>query len=899
MLEPGTQLGVYEILSPIGAGGMGEVYKARDTRLNRPVAIKLVSEEFRDRFEREARAIAALNHPHVCHLYDVGPNYLVMEYVDGAAVVPPDSTKKLLDLAVQIADGLAAAHAAGIIHRDLKPANILVTHPAAEHPNQVKVLDFGIAIDRRPPSETQADTPTLTARGTAPGTIVGTAAYMSPEQARGETLSPQSDQFSLGIVLHELASRRHPFARATVPETMTAVIREDAAPLPHSVPAPLRWIIERLLSKDPGDRYDSTRDLYRELRQLRERITDTAQAPAGAVPARGSRWLIAVGTAVAFAAIGALIAVLVQQPRAPAPAERPLFSLGVELENALAPPQFNFDVSPDGTRVAYVARGPGGSYIALRSLTDGTTVAVPGAEFAHTPFFSPDGRWLAFTNGRKLMKTLVAGGPVVDLGEASIVTGASWGEGGFIVAAFGSPAHVPTQAPLALFPDGGGTPQPLASFTENEATHRWPQFLPGGEHVVFTAHRLLDTFDDANIRVVSVKTGAVKTIVRGGYFGRYLPSGHLVYMRGGVLYGVRFDRDTLEVSGSPVALSREVAFNTAWGTAQFDFSNNGTLIHRRPVVSNWPLAWIDAAGTLQPVALRPGTLYGPRISPDGTAIAYSGPISNGDIRVYEWERDKVTEVTGDAQGHFSPVWTPDGKHLVYRTYVQATGEFALDWARADGGGDPQRLLTSRLPVLPGDISAAGDLVYVQGESGYDIWTLRLDLTDPERPKAGAPVPFLVSPANELQPVFSPDGKWLAYVSNASPQGRVVMVRPFTTSGATPERRWQVSGPGSSDFPVWSRNGDLFYSRYSSMEPTVREIVKVPYRVTGDTFVADKPIPWSKQAHLDLDQFRSLDASPDGSRFIAAPSVDPAGMQRWRTNMTVLLNFFDDVSRRIP
>ena len=516
MLEPGTQLGVYEILSPIGAGGMGEVYKARDTRLNRPVAIKLVSEEFRDRFEREARAIAALNHPHVCHLYDVGPDYLVMEYVDGAAVVPPDSTKKLLDLAVQIADGLAAAHAAGIIHRDLKPANILVTHPAAEHPNQVKVLDFGIAIDRRPPSEAHGNNPTQTARGTAPGTIVGTAAYMSPEQARGEALSAQSDQFSLGIVLHELASGLHPFARATVPETMTAIIREEAGPLPQSVPAPLRWIVERLLSKDPGDRYDSTRDLYRELRQLRERITDTSQIAAGAPAARGSRWVVPVGAAVAFAAIGALIAVLVQQ-RGPAPGERPLISLGLELENAQAPPQSSFDVSPDGSRVAYVARlAAGGTYIALRSLTDGTTVAVPGAEFGHSPFFSPDGRWLAFTNGRKLMKTLVAGGPVVDLGEASIVTGASWGEGGFIVAAFGSPAHVPTQAPLSLFPDGGGAPQPLGSFTENEATHRWPQFLPGGEHVIFTAHRLLDTFDDANIRVVSVKTGAVKTIVRGG-----------------------------------------------------------------------------------------------------------------------------------------------------------------------------------------------------------------------------------------------------------------------------------------------------------------------------------------------------------------------------------------------
>src|SRR5438270_3837144 len=273
----GNRLGPYEIVEPIGEGGMGEVYKARDTRLNRVVAIKVSHEKFSERFEREARAVAALNHPNICQLYDVGENYLVMEFVDGAPIAPPDTPRKLLDQAVQIADGLSTAHAAGIVHRDLKPANILITGPQSQHPGRIKILDFGLA--KHAPEDSTPDNSTRTIAITDPGTTVGTVAYMSPEQARGTSrLTPQSDQFSFGLVLYELCAGKRAFVRPSSAETMTAIIREDADPLPATVPAPLRWVIDRLLAKEPGDRYDTTRDLYRELRDLRDHYSGSSSA---------------------------------------------------------------------------------------------------------------------------------------------------------------------------------------------------------------------------------------------------------------------------------------------------------------------------------------------------------------------------------------------------------------------------------------------------------------------------------------------------------------------------------------------------------------------------------------------------------------------------------------------
>ena len=403
-VSAGDKLGPYEILTRLGAGGMGEVWKACDTRLDRIVAVKISQGNFDERFEREARAIAALNHPNICLLYDVGPNYLVMEFVEGSRIAMADGVRKLLDVAVQIADGLAAAHAGGILHRDLKPDNILVTREG-----RVKLLDFGLAksLTARP-----ADDATLTIGLTDPGTVVGTVNYMSPEQARGEVnLTPQSDQFSFGLVLYESATGKRAFQRGSAPETMTAIIREDAEPLPGSVPAPLRWVIERLLAKEPAERYDSTRDLYRELRQIRERLSQgtSAQTPASAVstPNR-KRGLVLGAGAVACLAAGSVLTLFLSPAPAPAPnlsAYR--FTALSRAEAEERSPRW----SPDGKSIAYTTRVHGLMQVFTKPAGTPDAVQLTKADQNCTsPFWSPDGASVYYLSGGSLWSVSAAGG---------------------------------------------------------------------------------------------------------------------------------------------------------------------------------------------------------------------------------------------------------------------------------------------------------------------------------------------------------------------------------------------------------------------------------------------------------------------------------------------------------
>ena len=413
-LARGIRLGPYEIVAPIGEGGMGEVYKARDTRLDRVVAIKVSHARFSKRFEREARAVAALNHPNVCQLYDVGENYLVMEFIDGAPIAPPDTPRKLLDQAVQIADGLSTAHAAGIVHRDLKPANILITSPQAPDPGRVKILDFGLA--KSAVDDSAPDNATRTIAITDPGTTVGTVAYMSPEQARGTVpLTPQSDQFSFGLVLYELCAGKRAFVRASSAETMTAIIREDADPLPATVPAPLRWIVDRLLAKEPADRYDTTRDLYRELRHLRDRYTGTtgaqqipavesAPATALAKPHR-TRRTVSVAAAVILAAGIALAAWLTPPPRADLSNYK--FTPIARDEATESYPAW----SPDGKSIAYIANVHGIDQVFTKVVGSTETAQLTHSfKSCSLPFWAPDGATIYFTSDYDLWAVAASGG---------------------------------------------------------------------------------------------------------------------------------------------------------------------------------------------------------------------------------------------------------------------------------------------------------------------------------------------------------------------------------------------------------------------------------------------------------------------------------------------------------
>jgi eukaryotic-like serine/threonine-protein kinase len=513
-LAAGTKLGPYDILSPLGAGGMGEVYRARDTRLGRDVAIKIASERFSDRFAREARIVAALNHPNVCHLYDVGPDYVVMELVEGAPIVAPDSLRKLLDLALQIADGMASAHAAGIVHRDLKPDNILITADG-----RVKILDFGLAKIVAAAAVVGPDGSTCTVavadRLTDPGTTVGTPAYMSPEQARGQVdLTPQSDQFSFGVLLYQLAGGKHPFQRDSRAETTVAIIREDPDPLSATVHPPLRWVIERLLAKDPAERYDSTRDLYRELRQIRERYSNTttvAQAPATTKPVKRFRFV--TGAVIALAALGASVFTLLLVPTAqPGLSKYKFTPLAREEATELEP-----DWSPDGKSIAY-ARSVNGIYQVFAKAIGGADPVqlTHASKDCRSPLWSRDGSRIYYNSGGGLWAVDAFGGAAeLVLGEAG-------------------PAAVHPDGRTILFERGGkiwlssltGT-QPRQFWQPPRSQVSWLRFSPDGSKVSIV--------NGAEAWIIPYPTGTARrlTTLANGGTASWLPDSRHVLISGG------------------------------------------------------------------------------------------------------------------------------------------------------------------------------------------------------------------------------------------------------------------------------------------------------------------------------------------------------------------------------
>jgi serine/threonine-protein kinase len=888
-LKPGDKLGPYEIVSAIGKGGMGEVYKARDTRLDRIVALKVSAAQFSERFEREAKAIGALNHPNICTLYDVGPNYLVMEYIEGTPLKGPLPVDQALKYAVQISDALDAAHKKGITHRDLKPANILVTKAG------IKLLDFGLAklgMSGTAQAAKLPDEATLTMALTGKNEIVGTLYYMSPEQlqaqATGQEIDPRTDIFSFGLVLYEMLTGKRAFEGSSPASVIAAIMERPAPSIAAVAPAAVDRLLQRCLNKDPDDRWQTARDLRAELEWIAAGPEEATLG--GNVGRRRSlSWLAACllfVLALALAAVGWYRATRRPDPK---PLARLNVDLGPDTEDDV---RYGFALSPDGTKVAFRVKSASGSGLAILSLDQGKAVPVPGTEGGGSPFFSADSEWLGFANQGKTMKVSVHGGQPVTLCAGSSITGAAWGENGIIVASIADTSN-PTQVPLAQIPDSGGTPKVLTPLAPGEATHRFPQFLPGGEYVLYTAHTLLDEFDNARIRVVSVKTGQAKTVVSGAYFGRYIPTGHLLFVRGGILYGVRFDLANLETRGTPVALVEDLRFSAAWGFGGFEVSRTGMLFYRKPIASAWPLVWLDANGKTEPLLSAPGQYYTPRLSPDGSLLAFSdGGTVRGNIRAYDWKRNKLNHVTTDNQGHIGPVWAPDGNHIAYRTRSSDKGDFSIDWARPDGAGEPQRLLTSKVPVMPESISTDGRfLAYLKENAGWDIWTLPLDLTDPERPKAGTPQEFVATPDNELQAAFSPDGKWISYVSNTGAAGRFPYVSPFRGRSSRADQRWRIAERTLS-FPTWSRTGNQIFA-------SADRIRVLNYRTQGDSFIAEPSRIWSPTPILDLDLFQNFDASPDGKRMVIAPHPDARDEQEAISRLTVLMNFFDEVQRKIP
>lgn len=862
------QIAHYRITAKLGQGGMGEVWRATDTKLNREVAIKVLPEEFaRDtgrmaRFSREAQVLASLNHPNIASIYGVEERALVMELVEGETLKGPLPLAVALDYARQIAGALEYAHEKGVVHRDLKPANIKVTPDGV-----IKVLDFGLAkaMSAESAPGDPAVSPTMTMGATVAGVILGTAGYMSPEQAKGKPVDRRADIWAFGVVLWEILTGKQMFGGETVSDVLAQVLTKE--PALAEAPAAVTKVLRACLQRDPKLRLKSIDD-WRLL--FEEPAAHTPAHRRSAIP-----WIAATALALALAGAGWW--------RAARPEERPLVRLSVDL-GPDAIPGFNLTaaISPDGRRLVFPVRGPDGNQqLATRLLDQAQITLLPGTTRGSEPFFSPDGQWIGFFAPPQIKKISVHGGAAMTIASSlNYVPGASWSDDGSIVLEPG------TTFPLMRLPVAGGAYLPITKLGLGEITHRWPQTLPGGEAILYTASSSAATMSNANIAVYSIKTGRTKFLQKGGYYGRYLPTGHLVYLREGVLFGVRFIPANLEVRGTPVPLLDDVAANPFTGGGQFDFSNNGTFVYSagKVAVQGWQVSWLSGSGKLTPLITAPGAYGTPRLSPDGRKLAFQD--SNSDVRIYDLERDTFTSLTF-VGGTSAPVWTPDGKHIVVGAGAK------MLWLRSDGAGDPYEIFSSPNIARPWSFAQDGRLMaYFERniETGFDLSILPLDLTDPDHPKAGTPEHYLHSPADEMIPCFSPDGRWVAYRSNESGNPEI-QVRPFPA--APGGQRHQIS-TGGALYPFWSNNGhELFYLTVDG------RIMVVEYAVKDGSFVPGKPRPWSSPQQLFFFGTQNLDLAPDGKRFAVFTRAETVDGRTSSAHVTMLLNFFDELKRRIP
>jgi len=906
-LTPGTRLGPYEVLSLLGVGGMGEVYRARDTQLNRDVALKILPDAVASdadrlaRFTREAQTLAALNHPNIAAIYGIEESRdvraLVMELVDGEDLSAhiargPMSLAEVVPIARQIAEALEAAHEQGIIHRDLKPANIKVRSDGT-----VKVLDFGLAKQGSGIGDQgsgAANSPTLSIHVTEAGLILGTAAYMSPEQARGKPVDKRADIWSYGVVLYEMLTGQRAFKGDDVSETLASVLKDPPAfeKLPASTPPRLRRILERCLERDAKARLRDIGEARVELAKIASGDGDLSvtSAIAGASVAAAPGWPRALPWAMA-GALALVLMLVLWAPWRSVVAAPTLLRLNAELGADVSLAFGSGDaasLSPDGAVVAFVAQSSGGGspQLYVRRLNQPLATPLSGTEGASSPFFSPDGQSLAFFADGKLKRIAIIGGAAVTVGDAPDPRGGAWGDDDTIV-------FVPnTRGNLVRVPSGGGAPEALTLFAEGEVSQRWPQMLPGGKGVLFTSANSGIAYDDANLVVQALPTGVRTIIQRGGYHGRYLPSGHLVYMHGGTLFAAPFDLDRREVTGPPVPALEGVATNTVTGGAQFAVSASGTAVYLpgSNLSAGWPIQWIDRGGKTTPLRVTPANFLNPLFAPDGRRLAMQiadGGMPN-DIWIYEWARDILTRLTFDPAQDLKPVWTPDGRRVVFassRTNQVATNLF---WQKADGTGDTQRLSESEQFQQPSSWDPSGTLLafeQLNAATGWDSMLLPMAGDEASGWRPGQPTVFLNSPFHEIEAMFSPDGRWLAYASNES--GRYeIYVRPFPGPGG----KWQISADGGVT-PTWSRAArELVYGT-----PT-GQIMVAAYVVEGDSFRAERPRLWPAGRYVARGS-RMFDLHPDGTRVAFAPvPLSPAVKQ---DKLTFLFNFFDELRRIAP
>ncbi len=903
-LSTGTKLGPYEILSPLGRGGMGEVYRARDSKLDRDVAIKTLPEFYaRDpervaRFQREAKVLASLNHPHIAAIYGFeesdNKRFLVMELVEGETLGERITAGRMpvedaLSYAKQIAEALEAAHESGIIHRDLKPANVKVTPEGI-----VKVLDFGLAkalMGGGDASQTEiANSPTITARHspTAAGVILGTAAYMSPEQARGKPVDKRTDIWSFGCVLYECLGGCRPFDGETTTDMLAKVLERDPdwETLPPDTPPIVRGLLQRCLQKDRKDRLRDIGEAWVVLNgALTGELSGLAIGPFDSRPQLAAR-----SRAIPWAVSAGLLLVLaftsVSLWRVTRRVEKTPVHMNVEI-NSVATLRTNtgaqFAFSPDGKMLAYVAGEGSEQKLYLRRLDQLESTALSGTTGAEHPFFSPDGKWIAFFTSNRLKKVSVSGGTPLSLCETTDNRGGSWGTDGSIVFA---PS---TTKGLYRVQAAGGEPEQLTDPSANkERSHRWPQFLPGGKHVVFTSQLAAQDFNESSIEVLSLESMVRTVLHRGGSYGRYLPTGHLMYVREATVYCAGLDTDRLELVSTPAPVLEGVKFSARNGGAQIAFSDSGLMAYHAgtQAAADSSLVFVDRSGNETPLIPELRNYTQPSFSPDGKRLAvsiYRPDGSETDIWIHDLTRRTLSRLTFGDNEDSTPVWSSDGRDIAFSsTRDDVAGNLYMK--KTDGSGEARRLQTSEFAQWPYAFTPdANTLIFGEwhAKTSGDIWSLSLDPVDDQQPQ-----PFLVTEFVEVHGALSPDGAWLAYQSDESGQMEIY-VRPFPKASG----KWQISTDGGV-FAVWSPDGkELFYrSRARTMV--------VPIEATKDSIAAGQP-EMLFEFQTGGGPFRyPYDLAPDGERFVmikhegASEDID-------RGHMRFVFNWFEELKTKVP
>ncbi len=865
-LTPGTRLGPYEIIAPIGAGGMGEVYRARDTRLERSVAVKILPAEFSNnaqlklRFEREARTISQLEHPHICRLYDVGDGYLVMELLEGetladrigANALPMD---QVLRYGIEVAEALDKAHGQGVIHRDVKPANVMVTRSGA------KLLDFGLA--RSSGLEVIADGETAQKSLTQEGTILGTFQYMAPEQLEGINVDHRTDIFALGALLYEMATGRRAFQGKTRTSLIAAIVASQPAPISQVQPlAPLalEHVIQRCLAKDPAERWQSTRDVAEELKWIR---ATGSQAGVAAPVILRRKWRERLAWSIAAAAVIAAGALAAYVPSRPAK----------RIVTAIVAPEstrFAFDISsavisPDGNAIAFVASGADGrSALWVRLLSSAVAQRLPGTEGASFPFWSPDSKHLGFFADNLLRRTEARGGPVERIAEASAGRGGSWGKGDRIVFAKQS------GEPLVNVSASGGETLP-ATRLQNEASHRFPSFLPDGVHFLYFSQTF--SAEGTNVSVGSLEGGPSRPLLRADAAAIWSATGHVLFVRDGVLRARRFDPVALEFEGEAIPLTEGIQSSSNFGFANFSASDTGTLTFVSGGAINTRMAWYDRGGKEIAALAQPNEYYDPRLSPDGKSLAYCAQSSVGklDIFRYDMARGVSTRFTFGKADEWGPVWSPDGKTIAFTSFESGAGNIHLK--PSNGTGAERSLIKDAARKVLSDWPREDILLYhvLTPKGSWDIMVYSF--------RDGRSRTFLSTPFAEMGARVSPNGKWVVYTSGESGRPEIY-VRSFAEG--TDDGKWQVSSAGGV-LPSWAPDGSEIY--FAGQD---RKLWSAPVRETPHSFTVDAaqvllPMPMRFYSGLTRAQY----ATSDGRQFVMNVTPDDSGVT---TTVTLVQNW---------